>query len=168
MSLHTGSEPPVVIFALRHKSHLVCGGIREKNHSLHHGGRNGTAVLYGCEWRGQVGGVGCLHHLFIPVHHIQITVELLTDLLSQLKRNKICSNYSRYSMPCSSTYFRLLCVLNIQHSNNTSRNLAKTLNFGSSRIFCDHTSSYKFIQIQHFFFFTNHCNSAATSQTLSF
>lgn len=91
VSLHTGREPPVVISVLWHKLHLVCGGIKEKNHSLHHGGRNGAAVLYGCERRGEVGRVGGLYHLFIPVHHIQITVELLTDLLGQLQRNKhIC------------------------------------------------------------------------------
>lgn len=58
-------------------------------YSLHHGCGDGAAVLYGCERRGEVSGVRGLHHLLVPVHHVQVAIELFTDLLSQLhKGNK--------------------------------------------------------------------------------
>lgn len=56
--------------------------------SLHHGRRDEAAVLDGGERRGQVSRVRGLHHLFVPVHHIQVTVELLTNFLGQLRKHK--------------------------------------------------------------------------------
>ncbi len=57
-------------------------------YSLHHRCRYGAAVLYRSEWRGEVSGVRGLHHLFVPVHHVQVAVKLFTNLFGQLhKRN---------------------------------------------------------------------------------
>lgn len=49
-------------------------------YSLHHGGRDGAAVLDGCERGREVGRVRRFNHLLVPVHHIQVPVKLLTDL----------------------------------------------------------------------------------------
>lgn len=65
----------------------MCVEERER-YSLHHGCRYGAAVLDGRERRREVGGVRGLHHLFVPVHHVQVAVELLPDLLGQLRKDK--------------------------------------------------------------------------------
>ena len=73
-------------------------------YSLHHGGWYGAAVLYGGERGGEVGGVGGLHHLLVPVHHIQVAVKLLPNLLGQLHKgkaenvNKIITSADIYSL----------------------------------------------------------------------
>lgn len=49
-------------------------------YSLHHGGRDGAAVLDGCERGCEVGRIRSFNHLLVPVYHIQVSVKLLTDL----------------------------------------------------------------------------------------
>lgn len=56
--------------------------------SLHHGRRDEAAVLDGGERRGEVSRVRGLHHLFVPVHHVQVAVELFPNLLGQLHKHK--------------------------------------------------------------------------------
>lgn len=64
----------------------------DQSDSLHHWCRYGAAVLDRRQWRGEVGGVGRLHHLFVSVYHIQVTVKLFPNLLGQLHKgnNKKC------------------------------------------------------------------------------
>lgn len=59
-----------------------------REHSLHHGRRDEAAVLDGGERRGEVSRVRGLHHLFVPVHHVQVAVELFPNLLGQLHKHK--------------------------------------------------------------------------------
>lgn len=51
---------------------------------LHHGGWDSTAVLNRSEGRGQVSRIGRFYNLLVPVDHIQVTVELLSDFFGQL------------------------------------------------------------------------------------
>ena len=60
-------------------------GSNRQTDLLHHWGWDGAAVLDGGEWWGEVGRVRRLHHLLVPVHHVQVAVELLPDLLGELK-----------------------------------------------------------------------------------
>lgn len=62
--------------------------MKAEEDSLHHGGGDEAAVLDGGERRGQVGRVRGLHHLLVPVHHIQVTVELFPNFLGQLRKHK--------------------------------------------------------------------------------
>lgn len=59
---------------------------------LHHGRRNSAAILDCGERSSEVSCVGCLYDLLVPVDHIQVTVELLSDFFGQLwdenKQNK--------------------------------------------------------------------------------
>lgn len=61
---------------------------QRQRYSLHHRCGDEAAVLYRSEWRGEVGGVGGLHHLFVPVHHIQVAVKLFPNLFGQLHKTK--------------------------------------------------------------------------------
>lgn len=56
--------------------------------SLHHGRRDEAAVLDGGERGGEVSRVRGLHHLLVPVHHVQVAVELFPNLLGQLQKHK--------------------------------------------------------------------------------
>lgn len=55
-------------------------------YSLHHGWWDGAAVLDGSQGGGEVSSVGSFHHLLVPIHNVQVAVELLPDFLCQLKR----------------------------------------------------------------------------------
>lgn len=46
---------------------------------LHHGRRDCAAVLDGSQWGCQVSCIRCFYHLLVPIDHVQVTVELLTD-----------------------------------------------------------------------------------------
>lgn len=65
---------------------LVC--VKGESHSLHHGCGDEAAVLYGRERRGEVSRVRGLHHLLVPVHHVQVAVKLFSNLFGQLQKKK--------------------------------------------------------------------------------
>lgn len=60
---------------------------KQKEHSLHHGRGDEAAVLDGGERGREVSRVRGLHHLFVPVHHVQVAVELFPNFLGQLYKN---------------------------------------------------------------------------------
>lgn len=84
---------------------------QRQRYSLHHRCGDEAAVLYRSEWRGEVGGVGGLHHLFVPVHHIQVAVKLFPNLFGQLHKTKkiVCGDANIYLSPTPTrmikTYF---------------------------------------------------------------
>lgn len=77
-------------FAIIKHGHFECGGIshpalglsaaaENAQALLHHRRRNGAAVLDGGQRGCQVSSIGCLYNLLVPIDHVQVTVELLSD-----------------------------------------------------------------------------------------